>query len=72
MKHLTTTLSLFAAALTMAPTLLAAQHRQLKDDAERGDSSVSWILIILAVVAIATIVVAAVTAYVQGKVGELG
>lgn len=72
MKRLTTTLTLFAAALTMAPTLLATQHRQLKDDAERGDSSVSWILIILAVVAIATIVVAAVTAYVQGKVGELG
>lgn len=72
MKRLSAALILFAVTITKAPTQLAVKHQQLKNDAERGDSAVSWILIILAVVAIAAIVVAAVTAYVQGKVGELG
>lgn len=40
--------------------------------AEAGDQIVSWVLIILAVIIIAGIAVAAVTAYVTSKTGQLG
>jgi CHASE3 domain sensor protein len=42
------------------------------EQAETGDQIVSWVLIILAVIVIAGIAVAAVTAYVNSKTGQLG
>jgi hypothetical protein len=45
---------------------------QLRDRAEAGDQFVSWILVILAVIAIGLIVVAAINGWFAGRIGELG
>lgn len=47
-------------------------YSNLRARAEAGDQLVSWILVILAVIAIALIVVAAVNGWFAGRIGELG
>lgn len=47
-------------------------YDNLRARAEAGDQLVSWILVILAVIAIALIVVAAVNGWFAGRIGELG
>lgn len=59
-------------ALTKAAIRLRHGYDNLRARAESGDQIVSWILIILAVIVIAGIVVVAVTAYINARVGELG
>lgn len=45
---------------------------RLRTSSQAGDQFVSWILVILAVIAIGLIVVAAINGWFQGRIGELG
>jgi hypothetical protein len=47
-------------------------YDNLRSRAEDGDAFVSWILVILAVIAIGLIVVGAVTGWFSARIGELG
>lgn len=58
--------------LTKATARLRQGYDNLRSRAEAGDQFVSWILVILAVVAIGLIVVAAVNGWFSGRIGELG
>jgi nicotinamide riboside transporter PnuC len=50
----------------------AAAHHEKAKRSERGVSTVEWILITIALVAIAAVVIAAVTAFINNRVEELG
>jgi hypothetical protein len=53
------------------PTRIHSARESLQTKAQAGADSVEWILVILAAVAIVGIIVAAVTAFVNGKIGGL-
>lgn len=54
------------------PVWLDAQARRWRARAEAGEGPVALILIILGIIAVAGIVIAAVTAYIRRKTNELG
>ncbi|OFS80870.1 hypothetical protein HMPREF3164_04760 [Rothia sp. HMSC08A08] len=54
-----------------APARIHDARKSLHAKAQSGADSVEWILVILAAVAIVGIIVAAVTAFVNGKIGGL-
>lgn len=71
MNTITLFLTRIITAIAALPELLENHTRKLKTQTEAGEVSVSYILIVLAAVAIAGIVIAAVTSYVRTKTGEL-
>lgn len=58
--------------LSKAASKLHSRYRRLVDRGEQGDQFVSWILVILGVIAIGLLVMAAVNGWFQGRIGELG
>lgn len=58
--------------LSKAAARTRSRFNALLARGDRGDQFVSWILVIIAVIAIGLIVVAAVNGWFSGRIGELG